>query len=106
MDLIDKLSSLTTIPKLHLNKFKTSLLKIYSNDVYTKSMDNNIVELELFEGTLLITLEDDCVKYKFIPNEDFDKLIKDSLLHKEDKLVIAALDRLKSAFINTYKDIL
>ena len=50
--------------------------------------------------------EDDCVKYKFIPNEDFDKLIKDSLLHKEDKLVITALDRLKSAFINTYKDIL
>ena len=66
----------------------------------------DIIELEVFEGKIVLQLIDDCVKYKFIPNDDFNKLVVSSILEKKDSLVINVTDKLKFQLLNAYKDIL
>ena len=38
-------------------------------------------------------------------NEEFDEVIKSSILTKRSKLIETSLDRLKRGLVNTYKDI-
>ena len=62
--------------------------------------------IDLFEGKLYISIIDDNIRYKFIPNDEFNELVRDSYINKRSKLVEEASVSLKRTLSNTYKDII
>lgn len=106
MSLVGDLSKLTTIPEGAFDKISTVLDYIHSNKIVEQVIENkDIIEIELFEGILVLFLEDDTVKYKFIPNKKFESVVIDSIINKKDILVETISERLKNQLLNTYKDI-
>lgn len=106
MDNLEKLSVLTTIPLNTLEKLGNVIECVHSDSVVTQMIEGkDYFELNTIEGKIYIKLENDTVRYKFIPNEEFDEVIKSSILTKRSKLIETSLDRLKRGLVNTYKDI-
>lgn len=106
MDYLEKLSVLTTVPLVNLEKLNDVIDSVHSDDVVTQILEGKeYYELGTMEGTIYIRVENDIVKYKFIPNEKFDEIVKSSILNKRSKLIDTSLDRLKRSLVSTYKDI-
>lgn len=107
MSLEKKLSVLTTIPEKNLQKLASYIDAVHSHDVATQLVeDDSVFELSTFEGTLYITLEDDIVKYKFIPNENFSKIIKSTLITKKSLLIEQVSKKLKESLMHWRKELL
>ena len=107
MSIEKKLSDLTTIPIESLGKLKDYLETIHSHDIVTQLLaDKTLLELEIFEGKIYLQLDDDNVKYKFVPSEEFGKLVVNSILNKDSKLVGRVTEKLKNSLINWRKDLL
>lgn len=107
MRLEDKLSTLTTVPVNVFDKLYNHLLYIYSNDVVTQLLNGQeVFNVELLEGTLVITLIDDTLHYKFIPNEKFSKTIRDTIITKKSLLEENISAKLKTALLNWKKELL
>lgn len=107
MELNEKISLLTTIPKDAIDNISNYVSFVHSHDICTQLKEGaTYIKLDLFEGNLYISIDtDDNVHYKFIPNEDFNKLVVSTILSKESTLVSAATAKLKSLLTNTYKDL-
>lgn len=107
MSIVKKINQLTTIQESTLNKINDILYYIYSNDIIEQLLENpsGPIELELFEGSLYLYLEDDTVKYKFIPNNAFESVLIESITKKKNLLAEKLSDKLKSRLITIYKDI-
>lgn len=67
--------------------------------------DKDVFELPIIEGKIYIKLDDDVIKYKFVPNEIFSNTVKETILNKKSKLMTVAIDKLKDGLTKTYKDI-
>lgn len=107
MKIEKKLSDLSTVPERSLERFHYFINLIHSQDIVTQIVaGKKVFELEIFEGRLYIKLDDDDLKFKFVPNEEFIKLVKNSIKEKKSELVEAVTDRLKNTLLNTYKDVL
>ena len=107
MNLIKNLSQLTTIQEASLEKINNILNYIHSNDIaeHLLSKCNEPIELELFEGTLILYVNNDVITYKFIPNKEFETIIVDSIIKKKNVLIDTLNENLKSKLLNIYKDI-
>lgn len=108
MDTIEKkLSTLSSIPEKSLVHFHQYLNDIHSHDIVTQMLEGkDIFELETFEGKLHLILEDDTVRYKFIPNDTFNRIVVDTIVNKKSNLVEDLSSKLKEVLVNTYKDLL
>ena len=107
MELNKKISTLSTIPEWAIDKFQKYINLVHSHDIVEQILeDKNVFEIDLWEGKLYIKLEDDTLKYKFIPSEDFNETVKTSVIKKKSRLVDSVTDKLKTAITNTYKDII
>ena len=106
MEYLDKLSTLTTVPLHTFEKLNDVINCMHSDTIVTQLLEGkSTFELKIMEGTIYLKLENDNIKYKFIPSEDFDTIIRDSILSKKSKLIETSLDRLQRSLVNTYKDI-
>lgn len=107
MGLIENLNKITTIPMVTLKELQRYIHLIQSNEVVAQMKEDKVIlELETIEGIIYISLEDDNLKYKFIPSDKFNKIIVDTVKTKESLLVKAAEEKLSELLIKTYKDIL
>ena len=107
MELNKKISTLSTIPEWAIDKFQKYINLVHSHDIVEQIFENkDVFEIDLWEGKLYIKLEDDALKYKFIPSEDFNEIVKTSIIKKKSRLVDSVTDKLKTAITNTYKDII
>ena len=107
MELIKKLSDLTTIDEEAFIKLNKYMQMIHSQDILTQLLeDKTVVEVEIPEGKLMIQLVDDNVKYKFIPSDAFNKMVIDTVLNKKSELIGHVTDRLRNQLINTHKDLI
>ena len=112
MSLEKNLSVLTTIPEKALIKLHKHLNLIHSNDVVMELLKRDVehsddpIGIETFEGTIYLTVEDDILKYKFIPSQEFNNLMIKSFVDRDSALVTEVNNALKNALCNTYKDIL
>lgn len=103
----DKLSILTGIPKRSLVHLHEYLDCIHSQDIVTDLLQNNdVISIELFEGTLNLCIIDDNVHYKFVPSNEFNNMVVKSIINKESILIEKVSDSLKKALSTTYKDII
>lgn len=107
MSLSKNLSLLTTVPENTINKFFNNINLIHSNDVLNEILkDKDIFELDIIEGKIIIKLEGEKLKYKFIPSDAFNSLIIDTVLNKRCKLVAEISDRLKTSLTSWRKELL
>lgn len=108
MELDKNLSTLTSLPEETIGYLNKYLKYIHSHEIATQAIEKggNIFELQLFEGTLLLQVEDDNVKYKFIPSEDFNEIVVDTILNKKSLLISDMTDKLKYLLSKAYKDVL
>lgn len=107
MAIIEKLSTITTVPTNTYDHLNDVLNMVHSQDTFAQILEGkNPVEIETFEGTIYISRNDDTLQYKFVPNEAFIKVITDTYVNNKSYLIRVASDKLKRTLINTYKDIL
>lgn len=105
----ENISKLSTIPVKSIEQLSRYINSIHSHDLVTQMMDDkstNIFEIQLFEGTLMLQVIDDSIKYKFIPNEEFSKVILDTILSKKSLLVNDLDKKLQRILQKAYKDVL
>lgn len=107
MDFKENLSKLTTIPSESINKLSKYINLIHSNNALESLLSgSDIIEVDIFEGKLIMKLDEDTLHYKFIPSDEFNKLMVDTITNKQSKLVTALSDRVKNTLINWRKDLL
>ena len=105
----ENISKLSTIPVKSIEQLSRYINSIHSHDLVTQMMDDkstNIFEIQLFEGTLMLQIIDDSIKYKFIPSEEFSKAILDTVLSKKSLLVNELDKKLQRILQKAYKDVL
>ena len=105
----ENISKLSTIPVKSIAQLSRYINSIHSHDLVTQMMDDksiNIFEIQLFEGTLMLQIIDDNIKYKFIPSEEFSKAILDTVLSKKSLLVNELDKKLQRILQKAYKDVL
>ena len=105
----ENISKLSTIPVKSIEQLSRYINSIHSHDLVTQMMDDkstNIFEIQLFEGTLMLQVIDDNIKYKFIPSEEFSKAILDTVLSKKSLLVNDLDKKLQRILQKAYKDVL
>lgn len=105
MSLEKKISAISSVPENIYIKTFENIRNIQADDVITQLKNNDVATIETIEGNLMIKIEDDEIKYKFIPSEAFSKLLISGITRKESPLVTKLSEQLKYVLTHTYKDI-
>ena len=106
-DIIKDMSTLTTISEKSLHELMKKEEYCIVSAIFENMKNNEVLtELDIGIGKLLVKIENNSIKYKFIPSESLEHAIVNS--YKHDKCVL--VDKLNKSLVeritNTYKDIL
>lgn len=104
---IESISSITNIPIYLLNKiFDINLLEI-SNEIINNKIEEDKWEVNLANyGILRITLNNENLIYKFLPNEKFNDIVRETIKTNKSLLINTIEDKLVKAIENNFKDML
>ena len=107
VDVLDRLSLLTTIDKKSLAKLSDKACLCICDEIHKAELENNLrCYFDLDIGTLGIDFSSgDSVKYKFTPSKGFEKMIVNTIVNKESPLVEKVEQSLVKKITNTYKDL-
>lgn len=106
-NLIKDLSTLTTINEGKLeNLFKLIADCIGEEFKETIDSEKSIMEYDIAIGKLFICNKENELKYKFIPSENLENILKGVVKGKRNSLELKVEKSLISAIENTYKDLL
>lgn len=64
-----------------------------------------ICEVDIEIGKILINLEDDCVRYKFIPSQKLERSIVSTIVDGKSPLQVEVEDKLQKRIMNVYKEL-
>lgn len=105
-NIIEDLSLLTSIDTYNLNKLRDTIISVISHSVVEgiKNKDK-IIEIDTGIGILRILNETDVIKYKFIPSNKLEKIIKKSYEGKSD-LIKRADENVGRRILNAYEELL
>lgn len=107
MTMIENLSTLTTIPKKHLERLLSKVFLCIGDAVEETVIKNEkLTEIDIGIGTLVISIYNDTLKYKFVPSNRLDKVVKSTVVEKKNNLTREIEDNLANKIINVYKDML
>ena len=102
----DELSTLTTIPVTYIKRiFDTLIYSIGYEFMLKLKSGNDISEFDIGIGKLIICIENNEIKYKFIPSDKFEKELIDVYNGKESLLVKKLEESLSNKAINSYKEL-
>ena len=103
--LIEDLSTLTTISSAYLDKLvkkSNCIICDCIEDSTLKSQDETEVDIGI--GILRVSVEDNNVKYQFVPGKDLDKGVKDTIISGKNPLTCLAEETLVQRIMHAYKD--
>ena len=107
MTLVDELTTITGIPKKILMKLvataKFSILQSLEEMILKK---DNLCEVDLEIGILLISLEDEELKFKFIPSNSLEKDIIETIQTGKNPMEENIYNNITSALEKTYRELL
>ena len=106
INLKENLNILTNIPIKYIEKIERDLVYSILDGIHDSSLNGeSITEFISDIGSLLINVEEEEIKYKFIPSEKFEELLKTQIKSGqnllENKLDKILVDRIS----NLYKDL-
>lgn len=104
-NLIEDLSVLTGVSKYNLIDLANLSVDVISHDINESILQHeSVTEINIGIGTLLITNQDNSIKYKFIPSKTLENNVYNSY-QKQDTLELK-VDKVLGERINkTYKDL-
>lgn len=102
---VEDLSILTTIPNNSLNKLFEKMVWVICNSVEESTLNKeNITEIKIGIGTLIIGIENNSIKYKFVPNQLLENSLISTVKDGKNPLVVKLEENFANRIINTYKD--
>lgn len=106
IDIIKDTSILTTIPEKSIKKILDKM--VYSiNEAVAEARitGEQMVEMDIGIGFLYIQLEDDSIRYRFIPSERLEETVKNTFISKQNLLEDVLDASLVNKIKNIYKDL-
>lgn len=105
--LVEDLSVLTTIDSRHISKLVDKSF-ICINDYVQEAIiqGENVINIDIGLGNLLINIDNNQLKYKFIPNNKLEKSIKETYINRANTLERTIESTLINRITNIYKDLL
>lgn len=105
-DILQDLSDITTVPKAQLQTLFDKIILFCCHDVVEQLKEGNTkTELDLYFGKLYVLVEDETVKYKFIPSKKFERQMSESAITLNSPLTKTIETLLSERLTNTYKDL-
>lgn len=105
--MINDLARITTISVLTLKKLFNNLSMCICHRVLENYLDKKIdTVVDIGIGKLAISMESDCIFYKFIPSQKFESMLVETINTKTSPLVAYAEDILISKVKNAYKELM
>ncbi len=106
-NVIEDISTLTTIKSDYLNSLvKKSEWCICSYVEETLLKKENITKIDIGIGYLSILIEDNTIKYKFIPSEKLEDAIRKTIIDDKNPLKLKLEKVLVDKITNVYKELL
>lgn len=106
-NIIQDLSLTTTIKKSVLDKLvENTCLLIAHSVAETAVLREDICELDIGIGTLMLLRDEDCIKYKFIPSPKLEMDVVKAYKTKQSPMIRSVDDSLKRRVENIYKELL
>lgn len=106
INIVKDTAVLTTIPEKAIKKIVDKMIYSINEAVVEARISGETdIELEIGLGTLLIKLEDDSIKYKFIPGDKLEESVKNSFINKQNLLEDVLDASLVNKLTNIYKDL-
>lgn len=107
MNVIDDLSTITSIPRANLTKLAQRIEWLICNAAYEASLsDDNTAEVVLGFGKLIIRLEDNQIKYRFQPSKKLENTIIEAYEKGIDPIAKRAEEAVVGTIMKAYKDLL
>lgn len=106
VDLVKDMSTLTTLSEKTINKFFKKISFCIAEAVHeAKIKGEELTEINIGFGTLYIKNDPDNVKYKFIPSNELDDGVKNTLKYDRNILEDVLNEALAKKFAEVYKDL-
>lgn len=106
-DILEDVSTLTMIPKDALIKLSDKMIWCICNQLEEdKLKTNDISELNIGIGTLLVQNQEDVIRYKFIPSDTLESSVIKTINDGTNPLKERLEKRLIQKILNTYKTII
>lgn len=105
-NLIEDLASLTNIESNVLTKIISKsdyCFSDYINEAYLQG--SNTICVNIGFGKIIISIENNSVKYKFIPSENLEKIIIDTLNNDSNMLEFELSKSAVDKLLNNYKEL-
>lgn len=104
-ELIKDISLLTTIPESTLKSLLKKCVESICHDVIEcKHELKSECEINIGLGTLIISILDDSIQYKFIPSKKLEQVVANAILYDEDILKDNIEATLQEKLKNVYKE--
>lgn len=105
--LVNDISEITGVSLNALYELIDKSQLIIAHDVFENLKEKNSqTTLDIGIGTLYIKLEDEKIKYKFIPSKNLDKLVYQAATQKSSPLANRAELMLNKRIDQTYKELI
>lgn len=106
-DLLQDMADITTIPKMRLDQLADNSINFISHYI-RESADcgESDLSIDIGYGILHVRIEEENIKFKFIPSSRLENGIKYAITSGESPLVNKVEALLKDRICNTYKDLL
>jgi len=102
----EDLSTTSSIPIKYLNKLERNLEYIIIDGIQDSLLENEpIAEFKSDIGSLLISVEGDLIRYKFVPSENFNEAVKTKIKYGQNLLKDKLDSVLISKITDLYKDL-
>ena len=107
IDVLTKLSLLTTIDKKELIKLFEKINWCICDEIYNESLNGNYrYSFDLGFGNLSIdSSTGDSIRYKFTPSQELEKQIASTVINKQNPLTVKVEQSLIRKITETYKDL-
>lgn len=104
--LLNDISTIYSIRASILNKL-TELAELCICDylVEAKLLDDDLLEINIGIGKILILILEDSLEYQFIPSSRLEQLICDSIIKLKSPLVSKSEQGLEEKLVSTYKEL-
>jgi len=105
VDIKNDISKLLSIDKLYVDRLFNKVIWCLSD--YTekaiKSGEKNI-DVDFGFGTISINLEEDCLRYRFKPSKELEKVLINTISNDQNELDLVLEKNLVQKLTNLYKD--
>ena len=107
VNLIEDLSQLTCVSDTTLKKFVPLITYVIGHAVHEGQCEHkDIVEIDLGVGDLHIKIDDDEIRYRFVPSTDLQKTVSKTVTSKTSPIVTKLHTDLQDRIQRTYKEML